>query len=180
MRRVDRVTVKALELTAPGACRTDMRALYEQVRSGQIFGAFNEQDREVAWRGVLSVSTDRLIPSLYSFFEDVNYLQGPANCIRRLIELSPRDTLSSALENCFTDVDQSQCKIQKSESTFEFRAGSPADRLDFGRRQIWMSAMRNYLEIPAECKRRKKDLLAKPSGKRNASVLFEFAHLAYN
>jgi hypothetical protein len=105
MRKVDRVTVKILELTAPGACRADMQTLHRQLQSGQIFGAFNEQEREIIWRQILSFFTDRLISSLYSFFEDVNYLQGPADCIRRLIELSPEDTLSSALEDCF-DVEQ--------------------------------------------------------------------------
>ena len=41
MQKVDRVTVKALELTAPGACKADFQALYGKVRSGQIFGAFH-------------------------------------------------------------------------------------------------------------------------------------------
>jgi hypothetical protein len=106
MRKLDRVTVKALEDKAPDACKADRRALYEQLQRDQILGAFNREDRETIWRKVLSVSTDRLIPSLYTFFEDVNYLQDPADCIRRLVELSPEGKLSSALKNHFPDRNQ--------------------------------------------------------------------------
>jgi hypothetical protein len=75
MQKVDRATVKALELTAPGACRADFQALYGKVRSGQILGAFSERDREDIWTRVLSATVDRLVPSLFSFFEDLNYLK---------------------------------------------------------------------------------------------------------
>src|SRR5438045_8324504 len=93
MKKVDRATVKALELTAPGACRADAEVLYGKLRTGQIFGAFDEQEREAIWIEVLRVSTDYLIPSLYSFFEDLNYLKGIADCVKRLI--TPKQTVSS-------------------------------------------------------------------------------------
>ena len=181
MQKVDRPTVMALELTAPGACSADARALYGQLRRGQIFGNFNEQDREVIWSEVLSVSTDRLIPSFFSFFEDLNYLQGPANCVKRLIPLSGEDSLSRALQQMFSDVNQrtDQCVIQESESRFVFRPGSLADRVDFGRRQIWIGAMRDYLEIPAQRKKARNDLLAKPTNNLSETALCKFAALAY-
>jgi hypothetical protein len=46
MRKVDRGTVKAFELTVPGACRADFQDLYNKVRDGKILGAFNKQERE--------------------------------------------------------------------------------------------------------------------------------------
>jgi hypothetical protein len=82
--QVDRAMEKVLELTAPGACKADFQALYGKLRSGQIFGAFNEQDREDIWSRVLSASVDRLIPSLFSFFEDINYLKNVAEGVKRL------------------------------------------------------------------------------------------------
>src|SRR2546423_158679 len=101
MQKVDPETVKALELTAPGACEVDRQRLCGQIRSGKIFGAFDNQDREAIWRKVLEVSTDRLIPSLFSFFEDQNYLQVLVECVRRLIEPFREETFSSALERSF-------------------------------------------------------------------------------
>jgi hypothetical protein len=179
MQKVDRATVKALELTAPGACRADFQALYGKVRSGQILGAFSERDREDIWSRVLSATVDRLVPSLFSFFEDLNYLKNVADGVKRLFPLSPRGTVSSAIEDAFSDANHraGQCVVQESESSCVFRPGSLADRVDLGRRQIWMFAMRDYPQMPAEPK--KKNLLTKPaSEKADEIVLCEFAALA--
>ena len=74
MRKLRRVNMKALENTAPGACRANAAELYGQVREGLVFSAFDEQEQEAIWQEVLSASRDRLIPSLSSFFKDLNYL----------------------------------------------------------------------------------------------------------
>jgi hypothetical protein len=179
MQKVDRATVKAFELTAPGACRADFQALYGKVRSGQILGAFSERDREDIWSRVLSATVDRLVPSLFSFFEDLNYLKNVADGVKRLFPLSPRGTVSSAIDDAFSDANHraGQCVVQESESSCVFRPGSLADRVDLGRRQIWMFAMRDYPQMPAEPK--KKNLLTKPaSEKADEIVLCEFAALA--
>ena len=42
MRKVDRLMVKALELTVLGAFKADFEALYSKLRDGQIFSAFNK------------------------------------------------------------------------------------------------------------------------------------------
>jgi hypothetical protein len=106
MQKVDQATVKALELTAPGACRADARSLYGKLQSGQILGAFSQHEREAIWPVILSCSADCLIPSFYGFFEDLNYLKGPVDCVMRLIKLLSRDTIFSALEQSFFDVNQ--------------------------------------------------------------------------
>ncbi|KAH7108729.1 hypothetical protein B0J11DRAFT_241648 [Dendryphion nanum] len=180
MRKVDRATVKALELTAPGACRTDFQALHGKVRCGQILGAFSERDREAIWSKVLSATVDRLVPSLFSFFEDLNYLRIIADSVKQLFPPLPRGTVSSAIEDAFSDSYHraGQCVIQESESSDVFRLGSLADRVDLGARQIWMFAMRNYPQMPAVPKR-KKFSTKSVIGKGDEIVLCEFATFAY-
>src|SRR5450432_3912576 len=143
MQKVDQTTVKALELTAPGACRADARVLYGLLMSGQIFSAFSQQEREAIWPIICSWSTHRLIPSFFGLFQDVNYLEGPADCIKRLIPLSRGATIFSALEGSFSDVNQTanHCVIQESESTFALKPGSLADRFELGHLQLFMSGM---------------------------------------
>jgi hypothetical protein len=181
MRKLTRADVKALELTAPGACRADAATLYGQVRSGRIFGAFDEQEREAIWNEVLRVSRDCLIPSLFSFFEDLNYLKAIADCVKRLIKLSPRETVSYTLEQeAYSDVNQrvDQYLVQQSESSYIFRTGGLADRSDLGSRQLWISAMRIHPQMPPEPKR--KNLKANHAHERaDEVVLYEFADLAY-
>jgi hypothetical protein len=180
MQKMDRSTVKALELTAPGACRADFQALYGKVRSGQILGAFSERDREDIWDRVLSATVDCLVPSLFSFFEDLNYLKNVADGVKRLFPLSSDDTVSSAMEEAYSDANHraDQCVIQESESSCVLRPGNLADRVDLGRRQTWMFAMRDYPHMPAAPKRKK--LSTKPiAGKADEIVLCDFAILAH-
>ena len=179
MQKVDRATVRALELTAPGACRSDAQLLYGKLRSGQIFGAFSEQDRESIWSEVLAISKDRLIPSLFSLFEDINYLKRPSDCVKLLVQLSPRDSVSSALENIFSsrDTTPGQCVIQDSEYSFTLRPGNLSDKLELGRRMTWIGAMRNHLGMPLGSNKKKKNQLAKPTATSDEAILFEFATL---
>ncbi|KAH7108866.1 hypothetical protein B0J11DRAFT_602052 [Dendryphion nanum] len=72
LRKVDRATVKGVELKAPGNSKQDSRVLHGQLLSGQIFSSFSPEERENIWNRLRH--TDRLIPSLFTFFEDVKYL----------------------------------------------------------------------------------------------------------
>jgi len=49
---------------------------------------------------------DGLIPSLYSLFENLNYLKALADYITRLVRPSPSDTVSTALFKAFSDTDE--------------------------------------------------------------------------
>ncbi|KAH8727397.1 hypothetical protein GQ44DRAFT_584583, partial [Phaeosphaeriaceae sp. PMI808] len=179
MLKVSRADVKALELKAPGACRSDRLSIYGQLRAGKIFGAFTDREREAVWTDILSETINRLIPSLSSFFADVNYLKGPADCVKTLVELWPDETVSSALERIFSDVNQEtdQCIIQQSDSNFISIPGNKSDRLELGVLQIWIGAMRDYLEMLPE--KDDDSLVAKPRSQPHERIRCEFASLAY-
>ena len=176
---VDHATVKALELRAPGVSTLDANTLRSQILGGEIFSAFNEQDRRGIWTRLQAF--DGLIPSLFSFFKDVNYLKALVNGITRLVRLSPRDTVSSALERAFSDAGHraDRAVIQISETDFASCPASLSDRVDLGRRQLYAYAMRHYLKMPREPKATKrKELLAKPRTHADEGALRGFADLA--
>jgi hypothetical protein len=181
MKKLDRHTVKAVELTAPGACRQEEQKLYKMVQKGQIFGGFDEKEREEIWRRVLAVSRDQLIPSLFSFFADINYLQRPADCMKRLLDPMDDDPTSNTLRSRFADTIRraDTCMVQVSETTLVDRPGSAAEQFDLAYRVLWLSAMRVYKDIPPQQNKTAADLLAKPDTSGNESVLSEFAGLAY-
>ncbi|KIW30935.1 uncharacterized protein PV07_02626 [Cladophialophora immunda] len=181
MQKVDENSVKELEGTAPGACKADARDLYRKLKAGKIFGTFNDQDREKIWAEVCRRTKDRLVPSFFTFFEDLNWLKGPADCVKRLIPISPGDTILYVLEqHVFTGINQrtGQCLIQKTDHTFVSKPGTEADQMNLGVLQLFLIAMRNHLSMPAEPK--KKNLLAKPRPmKADPEVLHEFAAHAH-
>jgi len=176
MQKVDQATVKALELKAPRLSTLDAKVLRGQVLEGEIFGAFSEQERVAIWGRLQAV--DGLIPSLFTFFEDVKYLEACANCVKRLVSLSPRDTVFTALEKAFCDTNQrtDRAVIQVTESSFTSSPASLADRVDLGYRQLHAYAMRHYLQMPREPKG--KELLARLMVNTDETVLRDFADLA--
>jgi len=176
MQKVDQATVKALELKAPRLSTLDAKVLRGQVLGGEIFGAFSEQERVAIWGRLQAV--DGLIPSLFTFFEDVKYLEACANCVKRLVSLSPRDTVSTALEKAFCDANQraDRAVIQVTESSFTSSPASLADQVDLGYRQLHAYAMRHYLQMPREPKG--KELLARLMVNTEETVLRDFADLA--
>jgi hypothetical protein len=181
MQKLDSFTVKELELTAPGYCRQDAARLYRKLQQGRIFKFFGSSEREKIWINVLAVSTERLIPSLQTFFDDVKYLQRPAECIKRLTGHGASGSSLASLKYRFTDVGQhpNDCIFQVSETKFETRPGNHDDRREIGYRTVWICAMRNCLEISAKENKRGKDRLAKNSYKEDETVDCRFGCLAY-
>ncbi len=162
MRMLDTATVKAVELTSPKHSKGDAEMLHGRLVNGQIFAAFNLQDRELIW-GELS-KIDGLITSFFSFFADINYLHARAYGMRHLVEPSPTQTLCSALDAIYF--------------------GAPED-WDFAYRSLWLYTMQNATdlppptELPSEETKTKKKRLAKPRpGKVDEVALSNFAALA--
>ena len=89
---------------APKSSKRDAQALHGQLVSGQIFSGFNLKNRESIWSVLRTISG--LIPSLYTFFEDLKYLEACAGSMRHLVRPSLRDTMRSALDNRFFRMNQ--------------------------------------------------------------------------
>lgn len=150
--------------------------LRSQVRGGKIFGAFNEQEREHILTKLLSVNG--LIPSLHTFFKDLQYLQACVDCVKRLISLSPGQTLFNAMECAFTGINQrdGQVMLQIAESEFIYRPSTVADQVSLGYQQIHAHAMRNFLATPKEPQG--ENIRAIPKKEADKAVLRKFAELA--
>ncbi|KAK3179475.1 hypothetical protein OEA41_009761 [Lepraria neglecta] len=172
----NKVTVKALELRVPSVSIRDADELRGPVLGGTIFSAFSEQDRVGTWARLQAV--DGLIPTLYTLFEDLNYLKALFDYITRLIRPSPGDTVSTALFKAFSDTNQSpdRAVIQVTKSSFASSPASSADRADLGVRQLYAYAIRYYLQIPRDLKG--KELLARYTTNADRIVLRKFANLA--
>lgn len=175
MHRLDEDSLKAVELTAPGACETEAQRLYGRIRSGEIFRAFDEQERMNLWERLCSASTDCLVPSLFAYFENLKYLQVAANCMRRLVHLEKNETIRSALEDSYSDRSNNTCLVQSSAASFREISADGIDQFDLVYRQLWLFALREDQNIPAEPK---KKLAGPKGGKADENVLFSFASLA--
>ncbi|KAJ5110830.1 hypothetical protein N7532_001365 [Penicillium argentinense] len=178
MYRLDAASVRALELKAPGACDGEARGLYGRVCAGEILSAFSGEQRQAIWSRIRAATVDCLVPSLSGFFNNLKHLKLVADSVKWLVRLERRETIQSALEDSFSDADHGNnlCLVQMSSSSFRSVSGSDIDWVDVVYKALWLYALREYLEIPAEPK---KKLAGPRSGQVNEKVLFEFASLAY-
>jgi hypothetical protein len=116
MGKIDTATVKALELRAPRASTEDMELLRVQLRDGTAFGAFSTSERNEIWHRLRAV--DGLIPTLFTFFRDLQYLELCSNSVKRLKKPSRKLDVFDSMQDKFTGVNQveGRVKIQVAES----------------------------------------------------------------
>ncbi|KAI9769847.1 MAG: hypothetical protein M1840_003841 [Geoglossum simile] len=176
LRKVDQATVKALELRAPQTSTLDAASLRSQILGGQVFSAFSDHERQDIWERVQLV--EGVIPSLFTFFKDILYLHECAACMRRLLSLTPQETLFSTLERRFTGVNQRDGFVieQVTEDSFIYKPGCLADQVDLGVRQLVAYAMHHLYNMPQESK--KDDRVMKSTVNVDKTVLRRFADLA--
>ncbi|KAL4891360.1 hypothetical protein BDV59DRAFT_68017 [Aspergillus ambiguus] len=175
LKKIDGDTVDALQLLAPGKCRTDAKKASGLVLGGQVFAGFDDEERRLIWNRMQGF--DGLIPSLYTFFEDFKYLESCSRCVKRLTGPST-NSLWKSMSSIFIPSEGGEGVIQTSESTFRSERASDMGCLDKGYLQVWLYAMRHYPLMPPDPKN-DDDLLAKPArGKADDRVIYEMAELA--
>ncbi|KAL4891328.1 hypothetical protein BDV59DRAFT_203528 [Aspergillus ambiguus] len=148
MLRLDVPTVEKLQLLAPGLSAKDTLTVKGLVLSGEVFSNFSESERRSIWKRIKRKRT--IIPTLYTFFQDMWYLEACANVLKRLVSLDRYSaTVKSALFATFSPPESSngRCLIQTSESSFRHCPASLDDSKELAYRQLWLYAMRHYLKL---------------------------------
>lgn len=147
MRKVDHVTVKALEVQAPGASSSDAMSLFRALKKGDVFGAFRLEERMKIWARLYTI--DGFVPTLWAFFENFKYIKACAECVKSLVKIPSRTTLLGAVEKSFVAKSQRKDKtiIQEAEGVFSFRSGLTQNRIALHYRQLFLYVMRHLREL---------------------------------
>lgn len=175
MAKIDQHTVDTLQLRAPTVSRTDAKAVKGLILSGEVFAHFSESERTAIWERMQSSGAYAyIIPSLYTFFRDVLYLEACAHGVRRLVILSKEHhTVRTAMKHIFKQSRSGKRRlVQTSETTFRRHAGTNAECFGLGYRQIWLYAMRYYPDMPKDPTR--KDIVAKANRRKaDKAVIYD-------
>ena len=176
--KIDVHTIQTLQLLAPGVSTKDRATAKGLVLGGVVFSNFTQSERSSIWKKMKK--KDNIIPSLYTFFQNMRYLESCADCMKRLIGFSQyRTTVKSAMRGIFKPADPAsgECLIQTSETGFRQYSDRQADHADLGYRQLWLYAMRHYPNLAKEPT--SDDRVAKPScEKADETALYDMAVLA--
>ncbi|KMU92146.1 hypothetical protein CIHG_09956 [Coccidioides immitis H538.4] len=76
MMKINLHTVEALELLAPGVSHKDAKTMQGLVLRGEAFSNFDSSEHMAIWKKLQR--TKAIIPSLFTFFQDIGYLEGMA------------------------------------------------------------------------------------------------------
>ncbi|KAJ5940479.1 hypothetical protein N7516_000647 [Penicillium verrucosum] len=177
MLKIDPRTIQSLQLLAPGVSNKDRKLAKGLVLSGEAFSAFTSAERTSIWK--LMKSRKRIIPSLYTFFRNVWYLESCANCLKRIVSLNKKQpTIKRAVRNAFSKPhsEGGDCLIQVSETKFRPYKGHETDRAELAYRQLWLYAMRHYLKMAKEPENQ--DDVVKAWEKADPRILYDLAVLA--
>lgn len=178
MEKLDVTSVKAVELTAPGAYSNTAIDINSQILTGKIFSAYTKEEQIRIMANLCSNTTDCLVPSLYGFFENIKYLKHAADCLKRVFDIKPGKTVRSTLAGYFPEERlNDKCRyVQVAESSFKrIPVTETTDHFDIVQRQIWLYAFREYPEMPAE---QKKKLAGPKGGIANEQVIHRLGSLA--
>lgn len=173
MERLDRPSILALQLKAPGACEKEARELELRIDSVEILTSFTALERKQIWNNLCKATVDCLVPSLHSFFEDLKYMADATLCFRWLLDLDKGETIRCALENAYRG---QICLVQTSKLAFESIASNETDYFDIAYRQLWLFARRECQDMPVNPKQK---LAKKTAVQADEMVLFRFASLAH-
>ncbi|EED22551.1 conserved hypothetical protein [Talaromyces stipitatus ATCC 10500] len=173
--KIDAHTVEILELMAPKASYRDARKVQRLLRSGKVLSKFNLSERARMWKWLRDY--DGIIPSLRTFFRDIEYFKECGNAMKLLVNFSKNGpTVRRAMRCCYNPRDSLEegCLIQTSEDTFERQFGSREVQQELSYRQLWLYAMRVYPTLT------KPNPLAKSQNKTlDAIVIYEIAMFAH-
>lgn len=176
--QIDETTVKTLELRAPWASTADVNFVHPKVLGGEIFSTFSEQQWKQIWAQLERV--DCLIPSLYTFFRDFDYLEACVRCVRRLVHITcnVKATVTSALGNKLQYVPERDCRVvvQVAEDRFITVPGSHEERIDLHVRQLYAFAMCHFPAMPPDPQ--KENLVEGPRAQADPAVLRRLDNLA--
>lgn len=122
---------------ALGGSWVDARTVRGWMISGEVLGEFSEMERSNMWERMQQF--DGLIPSLHTFFRDMDYLEACADAVKQLFPLSKtHPTLWSVISYSYAHPVASgdDCLIQTTESQLSRRPSDNVNYLDLVYRQV--------------------------------------------
>lgn len=146
MQLLDEATVEALHLLAPVISKQDAEYIEKGMRSGHLFPEIKDSTIRNAIRRRLLKIEER-IPSLFSLFKDLRYLEPPAKAMRALLPKSAKEgslRQNFRFRSSFPGNTTQLLELQNSETSYTSVSGSPEYLFDLAYRQTFLGAIRYF------------------------------------
>jgi Protein of unknown function (DUF3723) len=141
MQKLDFKTIETMELTNPANSKSDNAFLRPLIQNGDIFSRFSPSQRDTIWARLNN--RPGLVPSFYTFFEDFKYLEILAECMKKLIRPSYRQTVRKALDQAFTSIDGIDEEANVERAATIRPAASRLQEFEVASRRLYLFVMRD-------------------------------------
>lgn len=172
---VDTITVAQLQTLAPAHSTDDAEKIRRLFDAGSLFPRVTERTERIQLQSnVLTVQ--HMIPSLFSFFEDIKFLEPCAKVVRSLCTKSKR-TVRQSLMGSFFDPEKQvvECapdllRICKSVSSQEYA--------ELAYVQVWLYAFRHFPQMSNTTTRKSPDKVKPTTLEPSPALQQALGHLA--
>ena len=153
MMATDPYSIKSIQSRAPALSKTDFEFIQEHMRSGELFPGVTDPTTRASISERL-LTTEELIPSLWTLISDLRYLEQPAKILNTLLPPKPKGkegrerTENSSLRERFRfhfhriDSSGDTIEMQQSPSFYMTLARKHLDSFDFSYQQLWLCSYR--------------------------------------
>lgn len=139
---VDEATVKHLEGLAPARSREDHLLVRHLMESKKLFPLLSSNaERDTVLENLLSIAG--IVPSLFTFFENLKLLEPCAQVMRALLPFGQRKTIRQGLEGAWFSSDRVRVDYSASNIQEHVKTTQDVERA-VGYRQLWLFALRNF------------------------------------
>ena len=153
--------METLQLRAPGTSGVDKAEILNAFDNQPLFRHAKGEIRLII-RENLS-KTCIMIPSFYTFFEDIKFIRPCAKAMRSLVDAPWKGTIYQMMERMYEIPKPNQILVQHSEQDFEmYSAQVPQEnQFQLAYQQLWLFTMRNFPQLVPEGPKKEK-VLRKP------------------
>ena len=172
MNLIDRGTVENLELRAPGSSSDDRDEILMALDRNIIFSKASDEAKIMIRESL--ITTYDLIPSLYTFLEDVKFIRPCAKLLKSLNDQPLKGSLRSMLRQLYVSPDPRSVIIQYSEQHYQKHPTSlnNEDLFLLAYQQLWFFTIRRFpflgTEVTKKEKHRPKPITLEPSDANRA------------
>ena len=167
---VDAHTVERLHLLAPASSSTDRDRIDRLLRDDAIFSTVNDPVlRRSLSNNIKAVSC--LIPSLFTFFENLKYIEPCCAVLRSLLPPKSKKSLRQSLFGIYFQPDS--LLIQTPSADLKASKSNPHEDRNRSYHQLWLFAMRNFPDM-IDIAPRKEAGRAKRPHKESSPILWNY------
>lgn len=149
---VDLTTVQRLEGLAPFYSKTDRQDVIAAMGSNQIFRmVVDERDRDILLKNILSVKS--LIPSLYTFVEDLKWLEVCCKPLKNILGSSFKGSIRQSFYSCCRP--RERLELEAAEGLWKNCAVSSEAQDKWVRyAQVWATCLREFPNLQTKLPRK--------------------------